>query len=250
LKGETKMSTTSELEMQTKNIQVRRATDRGHANYGWLDTYHTFSFNTYHDPSQMGFRVLRVINEDRVQPGEGFGTHGHRDMEIISYVLEGELEHRDSMGNGSVLRPGEFQRISAGAGIEHSEFNPSQTDPVHFYQIWLFPGQKGLAPSYEQKTFSDAEKHGKMRVVASPDGQDGSLSINQDARVYLSTLDTDQAVRHDLASGRHAWLQVLRGSVELNGQSLATSDGAAVSNETNLTIRAAQSSEVMLFDLP
>jgi redox-sensitive bicupin YhaK (pirin superfamily) len=243
------MPMTSELEMQSKNIRVRRAADRGHADYGWLDTYHTFSFNTYHDPAQMGFRGLRVINEDRVQPGEGFGTHGHRDMEIISYVLEGELEHRDSMGNGSVLRPGEFQRISAGTGIEHSEFNPSRVAPVHFYQIWLFPANKGLSPSYEQKTFSEAEKQGRLRLVASPDAQDGSLLINQDARVYLSTLEAHQTIRYELSSGRHAWLQVLRGGVDLNGQSLATSDGAAISNETELTIQASEASEVMLFDL-
>jgi redox-sensitive bicupin YhaK (pirin superfamily) len=229
---------------------VRRAADRGHANYGWLDTHHTFSFNTYHDAAHMGFRALRVINEDRVQPGEGFGTHGHRDMEIISYVLDGELEHRDSMGNGSVLRPGEFQRISAGTGIEHSEFNPSRVAPVHFYQIWLFPAQKGLTPSYEQKTFPEAEKQGRLRLVASPDGRDGSLLINQDACVYLSTLSANQNARIELLAARHAWLQVLRGSVDLNGQSLATSDGAAVSDETELTIRAADASEVMLFDLP
>jgi redox-sensitive bicupin YhaK (pirin superfamily) len=198
----------------------------------------------------MSFRVLRVINEDRVQPGEGFGTHAHRDMEIISYVLEGELEHRDSMGNGSVLRPGEFQRISAGSGIEHSEFNPSRVAPVHFYQIWLFPAKRGLTPSYEQKTFSDAEKQGKLRLVASPDGREGSLLINQDARVFLSALDADQEVRHELVSGRHAWLQVLRGSIDLNGQTLATSDGAAVSNETELSIRGREAAEVMFFDLP
>jgi redox-sensitive bicupin YhaK (pirin superfamily) len=243
------MLTMSESKIGSKPIHVRRADARGHANYGWLDTYHTFSFNTYHDPAQMGFRTLRVMNEDRVQPGEGFGTHGHRDMEIISYVLEGELEHRDSMGNGSVLRPGEFQRISAGTGIEHSEFNPSQVAPVHFYQIWLFPAHRGLTPSYEQKSFPEAEKQGKLRLVASQDGKDGSLLIHQDVRVFLSTLDANQEVRYKLTARRHAWLQVLRGKIDFNGQTLATSDGAAVSDEMELTVLAKETSEVMLFDL-
>ena len=185
-----------------------------------------------------------------MQPGEGFGMHGHRDMEIITYVLEGALEHRDSLGTGSVLRPGEFQRMSAGTGIRHSEFNPSETEPVHLYQIWLLPNEKGLRPSYEQKSFSEAERRGRLRLVASPDARDGSLLIHQDARVYLSTLDADQEVRHELQPGRHAWLQVLRGAVDLNGQSLGTSDGAAVSDETDLAIRAIEPAEVMLFDLP
>jgi redox-sensitive bicupin YhaK (pirin superfamily) len=237
-------------DMRTETIRVRRASERGHAQYDWLDTWHTFSFDTYYDPAQMGFRALRVINEDRVQPGQGFGMHGHRDMEIITYVLEGALEHRDSLGTGSVLRPGEFQHMSAGTGIRHSEFNPFSTEPVHLYQIWLLPNQKGLPPSYEQKAFPEDEKRGRLRLVASPDARDGSLLIHQDARVYLSTLDGDQEIRHNLRPGRHAWLQVLRGSVELNDRSLQTSDGAAVSQESTLSIRAKNPAEVILFDLP
>jgi quercetin 2,3-dioxygenase len=236
------------LEYRTM-IRVRKAAERGHAQYDWLDTWHTFSFDTYYDPAHMGFRSLRVMNEDRVQPGQGFGMHGHRDMEIITYVLEGALEHRDSMGNGSIIHAGEFQRMSAGTGIRHGEFNPSATEPVHLYQIWLLPAAKGLAPSYEQRTFSEAEKQGKLLLVASSE-HDGSLMIHQDARVYLSILDADQEVGLALPAGRHAWLQVLRGSVALNGQPLATSDGAAVSEKVNLTIRAAERCEVMLFDLP
>ena len=244
------MSTINEWNVRPETIRVRRAAERGHAQYDWLDTWHTFSFNTYYDPAQMGFRALRVINEDRVQPGEGFGMHGHRDMEIITYVLEGALEHRDSLGTGAVLRPGEFQRMSAGTGIRHSELNPSPTEPVHLYQIWLLPNQKDLRPSYQQKSFPEVERRGRLRLVASPDAKDGSLLIHQDAEVYLATLDVDQQVRHELPLGRHAWLQVLRGSVVLNGQSLGTSDGAAVSGQTSLSIQATESSEVMLFDLP
>jgi redox-sensitive bicupin YhaK (pirin superfamily) len=229
-------------------IQIRKAADRGHAEYDWLDTWHTFSFDTYYDPAHMGFRSLRVMNEDRVQPGQGFGMHGHRDMEIVTYVLEGALEHRDNMGNGSIIHSGEFQRMSAGTGVQHGEFNPSATDPVHLYQIWLLPSQKSLKPSYEQRTFSKEEKEGKLLLVASPE-QDGSLMIHQDARIFLSTLAADQEVQHELQPGRHAWVQVLRGTVEIDGQRLATSDGAAVSDETILTIHAAEPSEVMLFDL-
>ncbi len=243
------MSTISETNLRSETIRVRRAAERGHARYDWLDTWHTFSFDTYYDPAFTGFRALRVINEDRVQPGEGFGMHGHRDMEIITYVLEGALEHRDSLGTGSVLRPGEFQRMSAGTGIRHGEFNPSPTEPVHLYQIWLLPNQKGLSPSYEQKSVPETERRGRLRLVASPDGRDGSLLIHQDAQVYLSTLDADQEIKHELQPGRHAWLQVLRGAVELNGHALATSDGAAVGDETGLSIRAIVASEVMLFDL-
>lgn len=245
------MSTkTDRPEVKSKVIRVRRAAERGHANHGWLDTWHTFSFDTYHDPAHMGYRVLRVINEDRVEPGEGFGMHGHRDMEIITYVLEGALEHRDSLGTGSVLHPGEFQRMSAGTGIRHSEFNPSATDPVHLYQIWLLPNRQGLPPSYEQKAFSEDERRGRLRLVASPNAQDGSLLIHQDAQVYLSTLEADQEVMYELQAGRHAWLQVLRGAVDLNGLALATSDGAGMmSDETGLSIRADEPSEVMLFDL-
>jgi redox-sensitive bicupin YhaK (pirin superfamily) len=230
-------------------IQVRRKDERGHFDHGWLDTYHTFSFADYYDPRQMGFRSLRVINEDRVKPGYGFGRHGHRDMEIVTYVLEGALEHKDSLGHGEVLRPGEFQRITAGTGIEHSEFNPSSSEPVHLYQIWLLPERRGLTPGYEQKAFPDAEKHGRWRVVASRDGRDGSLTINQDAAIALATLDAGRELTYPLAPGRHAWLQVLRGTVGVNGEALTAGDGVAVSAEEALTVRATEASEVMLFDM-
>ena len=230
-------------------IQVRNAADRGHANHGWLDTYHTFSFGDYHDREQMGFRSLRVMNEDRVEPGKGFGTHPHRDMEIVTYVLEGALEHKDSMGNGEVLRPGEFQRMSAGTGITHSEFNPSEVEPVHLYQIWLLPERKGIEPSYEQKQFPNEERRNRLRLVASRDTADGSLLIQQDARIFLSQIDDGVQISHNLPEGRNAWLQVLRGSVSLNGDDLQTSDGAAVSEESLITIQATNDAEIMLFDL-
>lgn len=230
-------------------IKIRKASDRGHADHGWLDTYHTFSFSTYHDPDHMGFRSLRVMNEDVVAPGKGFGTHPHRDMEIVTYVLSGALEHKDSMGNGEVLRPGEFQRMSAGTGITHSEFNPSPDEPVHLYQIWLFPERKGLEPSYEQKRFPEEERQNRLRLVASRDRAEGSLLIHQDARIFLSTLDDGQNVRHELEPGRHAWLQVLRGSVRLNGEALETSDGASISEESLLEIAATEPAEILLFDL-
>lgn len=230
-------------------IRVRKADERGHANYGWLDTYHTFSFSSYQDPRHTSFRSLRVMNEDRVEPGQGFGTHPHHDMEIVTYVLEGALEHKDSMGNGEVLRPGEFQRMSAGTGITHSEFNPSDSEPCHLYQIWLFPARQGIAPSYEQKRFSDEEMHNRLRLVASPTAAEGSLMIHQDASIFLAKLEAGQQVIHAMAQGRHAWLQVLRGSVSLNGSDLSTSDGAAVSDEPTLRIQGGQDAEVMLFDL-
>jgi redox-sensitive bicupin YhaK (pirin superfamily) len=231
-------------------ISIRPARQRGHGRHGWLDTRHTFSFNDYYDPRHMGFRVLRVINEDRVQPGHGFGTHGHRDMEILSYVLEGALAHRDSLGNGSVLRPGELQCMTAGTGIRHSEFNPSESEPVHFYQIWLLPDRPGLPPRYDQRTFSEEERRSRLRVVASPDGRDGSLTIHQAAEVFLSSLAAGERVEHEPASKRHAWLQVLRGAVQLNDLPLAAGDGAAVSDEKSLTVLATEPSEVLLFDLP
>jgi quercetin 2,3-dioxygenase len=231
-------------------ITVRRASERGHGQHGWLDTRHTFSFSDYYDPEHMGFRVLRVINEDRVAPGQGFGTHGHRDMEIISYVLDGALAHKDSLGNGSVLRPGEFQCMSAGTGIRHSEFNPSDSEPAHFYQIWLLPEQQGLAPGYDQRAFPEEERRGKLRLVASPDGRDGSLTIHQDARVFLASLGAGERASHDLASGRHAWLQVLRGTVQLGDEPLSAGDGAAASDEPTLAVLATGPCEVMLFDLP
>jgi quercetin 2,3-dioxygenase len=230
-------------------IRVRKASERGHFDHGWLDTYHTFSFARYHDPRQMGFRALRVINEDRVGPGRGFGTHPHEDMEIVTYVLSGALAHRDSLGTGSTILPGELQRMTAGTGITHSEFNPSATEPVHLYQIWLLPDQEGLDPSYEQRAFPEDERRNRLRLVASPDGRDGSLTIRQDARLYLSTLDEGHEVSHALATARHAWMQVLRGGVDLNGLALSAGDGAAVSDESGLAIRADGPSELMLFDL-
>ncbi|QDT86576.1 pirin family protein [Gimesia chilikensis] len=230
-------------------IRVRKAEERGHADHGWLDTYHTFSFAGYQDPEHVHFRTLRVMNEDVVQPGQGFGTHPHRDMEIVTYVLEGALEHKDSMGNGEVLRAGEFQRMTAGTGITHSEFNPSATEPVHLYQIWLFPESKGIEPSYEQKQFPVSEQQNQLRLVASPEAEAGSLRIHQDARVYLSQIEAEKTVTYEMAEGRHAWLQVLRGSVLLNDVALDVSDGAAVSDTRNLKIQATDDAEIMLFDL-
>lgn len=230
-------------------IRTRKAADRGHADHGWLNTWHTFSFADYYDPDQMGFRALRVINEDRVQPGNGFGTHPHRDMEIISYVLEGALEHKDSMGNGAVIRPGDVQRMSAGSGITHGELNPSNEEVVHFLQIWILPEKNGVTPSYEQKFFSEDEKKGRLRLVASRDGREGSVSINQDASLYDALLAKGEEVTHTLATGRHAWLQLLRGRVLLNGTRMDVSDGAAISDEVMLQIRAEEPSELLLFDL-
>lgn len=230
-------------------ICIRRSPDRGHFDHGWLDTYHTFSFGDYFDPEQMGFRSLRVINEDRVQPGQGFGMHGHRDMEIVTFVLSGALEHRDSLGNGSVLRPGELQRMTAGTGIRHSEFNPSESEPVHLYQIWLLPERKGLEPSYDQRPFPAAARRGQWQLTASPDGRDGSLAIRQDAEIYLAELAPGETLDFALNGGRHAWLQTLRGAVHVNGQSLTAGDGAAVGDESSLSVRAESAAEVMLFNL-
>lgn len=230
-------------------IAVRRSHERGHANRGWLNSYRTFSFADYRDPNQMGFRSLRVMNEDRVAPGQGFGEHPHRDMEILSYVLEGALEHRDSLGNGSVLHAGDFQRITAGTGVQHSEFNPSATEPVHFYQIWLFPSQRGLDPSYEERSFSSSGKRNRLRLVASRDGRDESLTIHQDADVFLSTLDAGASVSLALEPGRHAWVQVARGTVRVGTQELGEGDGAAISELTELRVVAVKPAEVLLFDL-
>ena len=230
-------------------VTIRRAHERGHFDHGWLNTYHTFSFADYHDPQHMAFRSLRVMNEDVVAPGQGFGMHGHRDMEIVTLVLAGSLEHKDSMGNGEVLRPGEFQRMTAGTGVMHSEFNPSATEPVHLYQIWLRPERPGLTPSYEQKAFPAEGKRNRLQLVASRAARDGSLLIHQDASILLGELEAGKEVTHTLAPGRHAWLQVLRGSVTANGQPLQTSDGAAVSEEKELTLKTATGAEVMLFDL-
>ncbi len=230
-------------------ITLRNAEARGHFDHGWLDTRHTFSFADYHDPDHMGFRGLRVINEDRVQPGEGFPTHGHRDMEIISYVLAGALEHKDSMGTGSVIRPGDVQRMSAGTGVLHSEYNHSPHEAVHFLQIWILPHARELAPSYEQTHFPEAEKRARLRLIASPDGQEGSVTIHHDARVYATVLDPGQSVTHPLAPGRHAWVQVARGAVTLNGIALGRGDGAAASRETTLTLTGTAPAEFLVFDL-
>ncbi|MEM6328753.1 MAG: pirin family protein [Planctomycetota bacterium] len=247
-------------------LRIRKAADRGHANHGWLDSRHTFSFGGYRDPAHHNFRTLRVMNEDRVQPSQGFGTHPHRDMEIVTYVLSGELEHKDSMGNGQVLRPGELQRMSAGTGILHSEFNPSATNAAHFYQVWLTPAEKSVEPSYEQRAFDAGDRRGRLQLVASPGGEAGSLDINQDARLYLGGLDAAEGAGgtlwHTLAPGRHAWVQVLRGGVSIAtpthaAQPLAAGDGAALTGEPGLTLALeqpaggseAEAAEVLLFDL-
>jgi quercetin 2,3-dioxygenase len=237
------------LNRTIKMIALRLAAERGHFNHGWLNTYHTFSFSGYRDPRHMGFHSLRVMNEDFVAPGQGFGTHPHQNMEIVTYVLEGALEHRDSMGNGEVLRPGEFQRMSAGTGITHSEFNPSAIEPVHLYQIWLFPERRGIQPSYEQKRFAAEERHNRLRLVASPNAEDGSLLIHQDARILLGSLDANQELTHTLTDNRHAWVQILRGGVNISGHALVAGDGAALSDEPGLTLKAQSDAEVMLFDL-
>jgi len=230
-------------------ITVRPAAERGHFDHGWLDTSHTFSFASYHDPRHMGFRALRVINEDRVQPGEGFGTHAHRDMEILTWVLEGALEHKDSMGNGSVIRPGDIQRMSAGTGVTHSEFNPSREAPVHLLQIWLLPNQHGLPPSYEEKRFRPEALGGRLALIAAGDGRQGAVTIHQDADLWTARLGPGESVRHDLKPGRHAWLQVARGGVSLSGTPLGAGDGAALTDEPALEISATAPAEVLLFDL-
>ena len=230
-------------------MTIRKAAERGHANHGWLDSHHTFSFANYYDPAHMGFRSLRVINDDRVAAGQGFGTHPHRDMEILSYVLEGELAHRDSMGTGSVIRPGDVQRMSAGTGVAHSEYNPSEEHDVRFLQIWLLPGQRGIQPSYEQKTFSDQEKDGRFRLVASPDGRDGSLTIHTDAAVHAGRFDRGQRAELALAAGRHGWIQVARGAVRVNGHELRAGDGAALSDERLIRVEGIEDAEVLAFDL-
>jgi redox-sensitive bicupin YhaK (pirin superfamily) len=232
-------------------ITVRHAKERGTANFGWLDSRHTFSFGEYYDPAQMGFGPLRVINEDRVSPGQGFGTHGHKDMEIISYVLGGALEHKDSIGTGSVIRPGDVQVMSAGTGIRHSEFNHSKTEPVHFLQIWVVPDRQGIAPRYEQKTFPDTEKRGRLRLVGSSDGRDGSVVIHQDVELFAALLNAGEKVTHALAPGRKGWIQVIRGAVALDGHDLVAGDGAAVANEPVLPATAkVDNMEILVFDLP
>jgi redox-sensitive bicupin YhaK (pirin superfamily) len=230
-------------------ITIRKSEERGHFDLGWLDTYHTFSFDQYFDPAHMHFRSLRVINEDRVAAAQGFPMHSHRDMEIITYILSGALEHSDSMGNGSVIRPGDVQRMTAGTGVSHSEFNPSQTEPCHLLQIWIMPGARNLTPGYEQKFFAADELKGKLRLIASPDAKDGAVTINQDTSVYAALLDADQSINHPLDADRYAWLQLARGALEVNSAQLRAGDGAAIKKESRLIISAAEDSEFLLFDL-
>ena len=228
---------------------IRRSNERGHAQHGWLDSFHTFSFADYYDPAHMGFRALRVINEDRVSPGQGFGTHSHRDMEIISYVLEGELQHKDSLGTGAIVRPGEVQRMSAGTGVRHSEFNPSKDQPLHFLQIWIEPASHGTPPSYEQKAFAESERRGRLRLVASRDGREGSVTVNQDVQLLAGLLDPGQKTRYDLPPDRQAWLHVARGAVDVEGTRLKTGDAAAISQPGPIEISGQDAAEILLFDL-
>jgi redox-sensitive bicupin YhaK (pirin superfamily) len=228
---------------------IRRSSERGHANHGWLDSYHSFSFADYHDPLHMGWGPLRVINEDRVAAGQGFGTHGHRDMEIISYVLEGALGHKDSMGNGSTIRPGDVQRLSAGSGIMHSEFNYEKQGTTHFLQIWLEPNVRGIAPSYEERHFDAADKRGRLRVVASPDGRDGSITIHQDALLLTGLFDGDETARHSIATGRLGYVHVARGRVDVNGHALEAGD-ALKTTGGDIVVGGGRGAEVLVFDLP
>ena len=230
-------------------IRIRRSAERGHFDHDWLDTRHTFSFGDYHDPRFMGFRALRVLNEDRVRPGQGFGTHGHRNMEIVSYVLEGRLAHEDSLGNGSVIVPGDVQYMSAGTGVRHSEFNGSPAEPVHFVQIWIVPQAEGLPPRYDQKRFDDAQKKNRLRRVASPSGADGSIAIRQDVKLMAARADEDASFAYALGDGRFGWLQVARGKVRVNDVDLETGDGLEIDHEPKLAIHAAKGSEFLLFDL-
>ncbi len=231
-------------------IELRKSGERGHAQHGWLDSRHSFSFGDYHDPRHMGFGPLRVINEDRVEPGKGFGTHAHRDMEIISYVLEGQLEHSDSMGNGSVIVPGDVQRMSAGRGVQHSEYNPSHSAPTHFLQIWIEPSVRGIAPSYEQRNIPIEEKRNTLRLIASPEGNDGAVRIHQDARIYAAVLEGSQGVVLALEAGRRAYVHVVRGALRVNDVQLATGDAAKISGETTLRIDGDGGAEALVFDLP
>ncbi len=230
-------------------ITLRPAAERGHAQHGWLDSHHTFSFADYHDEKHMGFRGLRVINEDRVAPAQGFGTHPHRDMEILSYVLEGAIEHKDSMGTGSVIKPGEVQRMSAGTGVRHSEFNASKTDSVHFLQIWILPAKQGIEPGYEQKAFAEADTRGRLRVVASMDGRDGSVTVHSDVTVHAGLFDAFESAVLPLRDGRHAWVHVARGRVRVDGHELSAGDGAGVSGQKNITLEGIDGGEVLVFDL-
>lgn len=231
------------------NTQIRRGNERGHADHGWLNSFHTFSFADYYDPKQMGFRALRVINEDRVAAGGGFPRHGHRDMEIISYVLEGALAHEDTTGTSAVIRPGDVQRMSAGTGVSHSEMNASKSDPVHFLQIWIIPDRAGHAPSYEQKAFSTDERQGKLRLVASSDGRDGSITIHQDATLSAGLFAPGEAATHVIGPKRYAWVQVARGAIEVNGEKLVAGDALSAEGAGELTIKGAEDAEVLVFDL-
>jgi quercetin 2,3-dioxygenase len=230
-------------------FEIRRSNERGHANHGWLDSYHTFSFADYHDPEHVHFGALRVINEDRVAGGQGFGTHGHRDMEIVSYVLEGALAHRDSMGNGSTIRPGDVQRMSAGTGVRHSEFNGSPSETAHFLQIWIIPDAPGGAPGYEEKRFADDEKRGRLRVIASPQGDDGSVKIGANARIFAGLFDAGERAEFDVPAGRRVYVHVARGAVSVNGEALAAGDAAKIEDVSKVTLDGGKDAEVLLFDL-
>jgi redox-sensitive bicupin YhaK (pirin superfamily) len=230
-------------------MELRRAAERGHANHGWLDSWHSFSFADYYDPRHIQFRALRVINDDTVEPGRGFGTHSHRDMEIVSYVLEGELAHKDSMGNGSVIRPGNVQRMSAGTGVQHSEFNPSPSERVHFLQIWFLPNISGIPPGYEEKFFADAEKRGRLRLIASQDGADESVTIHSDARMSAALIDADERIEEVLSTDRSYYVHIARGSASLNGAPLAAGDAAMLTGEKNLILDQGRAAEVLVFEL-
>jgi quercetin 2,3-dioxygenase len=232
-----------------RTFELRRGGDRGYADHGWLKSFHTFSFAGYYDPRHMGFGALRVINEDRVAPGQGFGTHPHRDMEIISYVLDGALEHRDSMGNGSVIRPGDVQRMSAGTGVFHSEYNPSASEPVHFLQIWIEPAERGIEPGYEQKHFTADQKRGRLRLLASRDGREGSVLIHQDAALYAALIDGDERIEHEIAPGRHAYVHVALGRITVNGEQLGAGDALKLSADQRIVLEDGEDAEVLLFDL-
>ena len=231
-------------------LDIRKAGDRGFADHGWLRSFHSFSFADYHDPEHVSFGPLRVINEDRVSPGRGFGRHAHRDMEIISYVREGALEHKDSIGTGSVIRPGDVQRMSAGTGVMHSEFNASPTEPVHFLQIWIEPRERGIAPGYEEKHFEPGDKRGRLRLIASPDGRDGSLTIHQDASVYAGLFDGEERAEHQLEAGRRAYVHIVRGRAMVNGRDLDAGDAAKLSDIQSVTIETGRDAEILLIDLP
>jgi redox-sensitive bicupin YhaK (pirin superfamily) len=248
--GNSPASRSREPEREEQMLAIRRSAERGHADHGWLKSFHSFSFADYYDPRHMGFGPLRVINEDRVAPGMGFGTHGHRDMEIISYVLDGELAHKDSMGNGSVIRPGDVQRMSAGTGVRHSEFNPSRSQQTHFLQIWIEPDVQGIEPSYEEKRFSSDEKRGRLRLIASPDGADGSVRIHQDARVFAGLFDGAERAALELATGRSGYVHVARGAIEVNGTRLVAGDAAQFEDSGRIELAGGEAAEVIAFDLP